>query len=82
MTAQQQYELRPFDATGREMETVFVRKSGDAAARSQAGRLSVANDGPVDLARAGNADWGDRYITTASPSEYHKAGFRFERLEN
>lgn len=27
-------------------------------------------------------DWSSRYITTASPSEYHAAGYRFERLDS
>lgn len=75
-----QFELRPFDEDGREMGTVFIQKATDNAARSHAGRVAKINGGPVDLARAGNAEWSDRYITTASPSEFHAAGYRFERL--
>lgn len=52
-----------------------------AAARGRAGRLAKRVNGPVDLAYAGDASWADRYITTASPSEYHSTGYRFERLD-
>jgi hypothetical protein len=52
-----------------------------AAAKGKAGRLAKRINGPVDLAYAGNEPWNERYITTASPSEYHKSGFRFERLD-
>lgn len=76
----QQYELVPFDGDGREMGRFIVRKSGDNAARLHAGRVAKVNNGPCDLARAGNAEWNDRYLTTAAPSEFHASGFRFERL--
>ena len=52
----------------------------DSAAKSKAGRLAKAINGPVDLAYAGGAEWDERYITTASPSEFHASGYRFERL--
>jgi hypothetical protein len=58
----------------------FARLSGDSAARAKAGRISRQINGPVDLAIAGAADWSERYITTASPSEYHSTGYRLERL--
>lgn len=77
----QQYEIRPFDEDGREMGAQFISKRSDAAAKSHAGRVAKLNNGPVDLARAGGADWNDRYLTTASPSEFHQSGYRFERLE-
>lgn len=51
-----------------------------AAAKGRAGRFAKNFNGPVDLAYAGNEPWDERYITTASPSEYHKSGYRFERL--
>lgn len=61
-------------------DITFARLSGDSAARAKAGRMSRRINGPVDLAIAGAADWNDRYITTASPSEYHSSGYRLERL--
>jgi len=61
-------------------EITFARLSGDSAARAKAGRLARNINGPVDLAIAGAADWSDRYVTTASPSQYHSTGYRFERL--
>jgi len=79
----QQYEFKSFGADGMGPEAVeFARYASDSAARSAAGRMSVRIDGPVDLARAGSADWNDRYMTTASPSEFHASGYRFERLES
>lgn len=51
------------------------------AARAKAGRMAKRVNGPVDLAYAGVAKWPTRYITTASPSEFHTAGYRFERLD-
>jgi hypothetical protein len=59
-----------------------------AQARAHAGRLAKQVNGPVDLARAFDPpeqptrDWSSRYITTASPSEHHAAGYRFERLDS
>ena len=61
-------------------DITFARLSGDSAARAKAGRMSRRINGPVDLAIAGAADWNDRYLTTASTSEYHSTGYRFERL--
>lgn len=51
-----------------------------AAAKGKAGRLAKRINGPVDLAYEGSEPWEDRYITTASPSEHHVAGYRFERI--
>ncbi len=53
----------------------------EKAAKAAAGRLAKRNNGPVDLARVGETEWADRYVTTASPSAFHAAGFCFERLE-
>lgn len=53
----------------------------DSAAKAAAGRLAKRIKGPVDIAFAGAALWNDRYITTASPSIYHSAGYRFARVE-
>lgn len=58
----------------------YHRLSGDSAARSKAGSIAKRTNGPVDLAYEGNEAWEERYITTASPSEYHTAGYRCERL--
>lgn len=61
-------------------------------ARNAAGRLAKQQGGPVDLCwsmktagpaaveKAVDAPWDERYITTASPSEHHVTGYRFERL--
>lgn len=57
------------------------------SAKGYAGRMAKRVNGPVDLARADgefpavSAPWESRYITTASPSDYHKSGYRFERLD-
>lgn len=61
-------------------DITYERFASDSAARAKAGRLAKKINGPVDLARAGGAEWNERYITTANPSEYHAAGYRFERL--
>ena len=55
-----------------------------SAARARAGRLAKKYRGAVDLAHAGpkGGAWNERYITTANPSEYHAAGYRFGRLES
>lgn len=80
-----QFELRAYagDDDGviadRE-EVTFERFASDAAAKSFAGRMARRIKGPVDLARAGGADWDERYLTTAAPSDFHASGFRFERL--
>lgn len=77
----QQFELVHYgeDAASSTPTREFVRGS-DASAKAKAGRLSKQIKGPVDVALAGAADWQDRYLTTASPSEYHATGYRFERL--
>ena len=51
-------------------------------AKAYAGRLAKRINGPVDVALAGPRPWNDRYITTASPSEHHASGYRFERLDS
>jgi hypothetical protein len=87
----QTFEFRvfPSDEFGEQKsadEFTLLEESRDAGtARSKAGRLAKKHNGPVDLAYGyepgGVAqDWNDRYITTASPSEYHSTGYRFERL--
>lgn len=53
-----------------------------AAAKAFAGRLAKRINGPVDIAFHRLISWEARYITTASPSEYHASGYRFERLVN
>lgn len=54
----------------------------ESAARNAAGRQAKQDNGPCDLAHNGDEPWEERYITTASPSEYHATGYRFERLTN
>lgn len=81
----QQFEFHAYRGDGEgshvsEPEVMFARLSGDSVARNKAGRLAKRINGPVDLAIAGAANWSERYITTASPSEFHSAGYRFERL--
>ncbi len=75
-----QFELHPYNADGGEQPVEVVMCVSDAAARAKAGRMAKRNGGPVDLARAGAASWADRYMTTASPSEFHASGFCFERV--
>lgn len=76
----QQFEFVVYDENVTEVERLSLPMRSDSAARSKAGTLSKQHKGPVDLAFAGSADWADRYITTASPSDFHAAGYRFERL--
>lgn len=82
----QQFEFRAYraDTAGNvpdQPEILFARLAGDSAARAKAGRLAKKINGPVDIAIAGGGDWNDRYMTTASPSEFHSSGYRFERLD-
>lgn len=76
-----QYEFVNYgkDAGGSESREFYTLRS-DSSARAKAGRLAKTIDGPVDLAIAGSADWNERYITTASPSEFHSSGYQFARL--
>lgn len=74
------YELYQYDEQTEFKGCVIVVCRSDAAALGRAGRLAKRNGGPVDLARASNTPWHKRYLTTASPSEFHAKGYRFERL--
>lgn len=67
---------------GRSPSTVTEEREyrSDSAARSRAGALAKKNDCPVDLARAGDAPWDERYMTTATPNEFYQSGYSFERL--
>lgn len=58
----------------------FETLADKSAARNRAGRIAKRCKGPVDLAYAGFEPWGERYLTTASPSPFHKSGYRFERI--
>lgn len=80
---EREYEFRTFgeDAAGPERVEHHTYGS-ESSARAKAGRLAIQTKGPVDLAVSGSADWDERYITTASPSEFHEAGYRCERLDN
>lgn len=75
------YKDDGFGAISANPDITFARLSGDGSARAHAGRLARRIGGPVDIAIAGAADWSDRYMTTASPSEYHTSGYRLERLD-
>jgi hypothetical protein len=80
----QQFELHAYkgDEFGvlAERAEVTYERGSESAVRAKAGRMAKRFNGPVDLALAGNAEWNERYMTTASPSEFHSAGYRFERL--
>lgn len=69
-----------FGSTASKAEVTIVPLHSDSAARSRAGRMAKRVNGPVDLARAGAAEWNDRYITTAKPCDIRQAGYRFERV--
>ncbi len=73
------YELHAF-ADEQDLGKTIIDCPTDMAALGRAGRLAKRNGGPVDLARAGDDPWADRYITTAAPSEFHASGYCFERL--
>lgn len=75
-----QFDSYGENGSGAKVTTCLSFKS-DSAARSYAGRLAKKTSGPVDLARAGDGKWEDRYLTTAEPSDYHVAGYRFGRLD-
>jgi hypothetical protein len=69
------------DGTTRTEATITTERFEEtSAARAHAGRLSKKSRGPVDLAKGGGEPWADRYITTASPSEHHAAGYQLERI--
>jgi hypothetical protein len=55
--------------------------ASESSARSKAGSIAKKINGPVDIAVAGAENWDQRYVTTASPSEFHTSGYRFERLD-
>ncbi|TPN04487.1 hypothetical protein [Mesorhizobium sp. B2-1-2] len=77
----QQFEFHAYQDDGFTPEITTEQLRGEAAARSKAGRMAKLGNGPVDLAYAGSAPWNERYITTASPSEFHASGYRFLRLD-
>lgn len=54
---------------------------GPTEAKRFAGRLAAKIKGPVDLHYAGDEPPKERYITTASPCQFAKAGYRMERLD-
>lgn len=80
----QQFEFHAYrgDEHGRISATPIITtaRCGENAARTRAGRMCKTVNGPVDLALAGSAAWEDRYITTATPSDLHTTGWRFEKL--
>lgn len=79
-----EFVVYPHDEHGQELPGAPLREitkhASESAARSRAGRLAKRYNGPVDLAHAGEGNWGERYITTAEPSPYHASGYRFERI--
>ena len=74
------FQFDVYDDAVMPITTEFAEFEEKAQARAFAAKLVKKNGGPVDLAIAGDGDFSDRYITTASPSEYHTSGVRFERL--
>lgn len=78
----QQYEFHIFDDQMEPVACEVHRVVSKSAARARAGRLAKKYNGSVDIAHASSGEWNERYITTASPSEYHSTGFRFERLDS
>lgn len=77
----QNFQADVYDGGAKLLRSEFRPFRSDSAARSWAARLAKASGGPVDLARAGNADWNERYMTTAAPCEFSASGCRFERLD-
>ena len=81
------YEFRayPCDEHGAQLkdapDVTTARFAETVQAKQYAGRMAKRVNGPVDIAFDNRADWADRYITTASPSEHHASGYRFERLD-
>lgn len=75
------FEFHQFDENSDPIACTVEDFKSDSSARSRAGTLAKQNGGPVDLARVGESEWADRYITTASPSPHHTAGYRCERLD-
>lgn len=72
------------DGTGRiadDAVVTFEEFDETSQARYHAGKLAKQANGPVDLARAGDGPWQDRYITTAAPCEHRASGYRMERLD-
>lgn len=77
------YEFRIFPQGDAPQRTEVHECTSVATAKGLAGRLAMQHDGPVDVAHwslGGNADWPERYLTTASPCEYSMTGYRHERL--
>lgn len=78
----QNFEFVIYDAKADYVRSEIYAYKSESGARARAGSLAKDFGGPVDLARFGEGDWADRYITTAAPSEFHAAGYVFERLDN
>jgi hypothetical protein len=74
------YEFQCYDENVMPTVNIYREYVSDSAARAAAGSLAKRNNGPVDLAYDGDEPWSERYITTASPSDYHTTGYRHERL--
>lgn len=81
---EQSFEFRAFgpDAAAGRPEVTLKTLRGESAARSFGGRMAKRTGGPVDIAYGGDQPWEDRYISTASPSEFHAMGYGFERLSS
>ncbi|HWT40522.1 MAG TPA: hypothetical protein VN081_04645, partial [Dongiaceae bacterium] len=78
------YELIGYAENGDESRVELYAPT-DSAALARAGTRAKIIGGSVDVARVwpaeiGDKEWNDRYISTASPSEFHAKGFRLERL--
>lgn len=77
------FEFRLYDRNADFVRSEIEEARDIPAARQKAGRWSKRCGGPVDLATADtDAPWDERYLVTASPCEFRKCGFRFERIES
>ena len=77
-------EAYPGDDDGDTAERAIVSEEdlpGPTEAKRFAGRLAAKIKGPVDLFYAGDEHPKERYITTASPCQFAKTGYRMERLD-
>lgn len=72
-------KLMHFEFRVQNEEPVQNEHSSVNSARNKAGKMAVRLNTAVDLATAGDDDYANRYITTASPSDHREAGFRFTR---
>lgn len=71
-----------FSVVSRRADGPFVPFEGTESQAIRAAMRQARDDGaPVDLTWPDGRDENERYIGTASPSPYHKAGARWSRSE-